>query len=221
MKCSSPEGTITTGTRLQYTIGFENTGNDTAFNISVYDTLSDNVDVKSLKFVAATNYVTTSVTHLNGQNILKFDFPHINLLNSSHHNLCDGMVVFTINTKTGLPNGTTIFNRAGIYFDDNPVVMTNTVENIIGLPSTQAALAPSLSKVSVYPNPANNEVTISADNTQFSAATFTNVLGQQVLAPTLNAQSTKVNISSLPAGIYYITLSGEGGVKVVEFEKLD
>jgi uncharacterized repeat protein (TIGR01451 family) len=130
-----PGGNILPGTNLQYTISFENTGNDTAFNIYIMDTLSDNVDPHSLRIVAATakmnisKYYDTSIHH----NIVRFDFPDINLLDSSYHDLCHGFVVFNIKAKNGLADGTAIFNHAGIFFDYNPVVMTDTVENTVRL----------------------------------------------------------------------------------------
>ena len=209
-----PSGFITSGTQLQYSISFENTGNDTAFNISIYDTLSNNVDIKSLNVVSASALMNIATIN----NVVKFNFPHINLLDSAHHDLCDGMVVFTVNSKNGLASGTTIFNEAGIYFDDNPVVMTNTVEDIIGFPSSTAAIT-NASKILIYPNPASETVTIDAGNGLYNTAAFTNVLGQEVESVELNTMRTQVNVSSLIAGIYYITLRGEGGSKVIKFEK--
>ena len=128
-----PGGYILPGTYLQYTINFENTGNDTAHNIAVMDTLPDNLDVNTLRIDAATAVMNTAIYKADGHNIIKFDFPHINLLDSTHHNECTGMVIFHIKTKSGLGDGATMFNQAGIFFDDNPVVITNTVENIISL----------------------------------------------------------------------------------------
>ena len=215
----APNGNILAGTSLQYTIHFENDGNDTAFNISVYDTLSDNVNVKSLNIVMASAVMNITILNIDGHNIVKFDFPNINLLDSSHHGQCDGMLTFTVNAKDGLPDGTTIFNHAGIFFDYNPVVMTDTVENIIGFPTAVAAVSKP-SNVAVYPNPANNEVTIQADNSSYNTATFTNVVGQQLMTAELSPTQTKVNVSKLPSGMYYITLSGAAGVKVMKFEKL-
>ena len=215
----TPGGYISSGTQLQYTIGFENTGNDTAFNISVLDTLSPNVDPRTFHIITASAVVNPGVYNRSGYNIVKFDFPNINLLDSSHHGQCDGMVMFTVNAKNGLPDGTTIFNHAGIFFDYNPVVMTDTVENIIGFPAAVAAVSKSLN-VAVYPNPANNEVTIQADNSSYNTATFTNVVGQQLMTAELSPTQTKVNVSKLPSGMYYITLSGAAGVKVMKFEKL-
>lgn len=110
----TPSGYISSGTKLQYTIDFENTGNDTAFNIYVMDTLSDNVDISSMRLLTASAAMFVSKSKDGyGHNILKFDFPDINLLDSSHHNECTGLVMFTINTRPGLPDGTTIFNRGG------------------------------------------------------------------------------------------------------------
>ena len=128
-----PEGYILPGMTLQYTINFENTGNDTAHNIYVLDTLPPYVNPNSLRLLAASSAMNISMATIGGLHIVKFDFPGINLLDSSHHNQCDGLVVFEISTIPGLSDGTTVFNHAGIFFDDNPVVMTDTSENIIGL----------------------------------------------------------------------------------------
>ncbi len=129
----SPTGLIIPCTQLQYTIHFENMGNDTAHNIHVMDTLSDNVDIRSLELVMASDAMDIAIMKESGHNVVKFDFPNIKLPDSSHHNQCTGMVIFKIKAKNGLPDGTSIINRAGIYFDDNEVVMTNAVGNIIGM----------------------------------------------------------------------------------------
>lgn len=129
----SPQGNILPCTKLQYTVRFENTGNGPAQNIAVLDTLPAGVDMRSLQIVAASAAMNVVYIKNAGYNIVKFDFPNINLLDSSHHNECDGMVVFTVKVRQGLSRGTNIANRAGIYFDDNEVVMTNSVLNTIGI----------------------------------------------------------------------------------------
>ena len=129
----TPGGYILNGTKLKYTVNFENTGNDTAHNIYVMDTLSPSVDPASLRILAASAVMNITMINSGGYNVIKFDFPGINLLDSSHHNQCDGMVVYTVKARTGLADGVTILNHAGIFFDDNPVVMTNTAVNVISL----------------------------------------------------------------------------------------
>ncbi|MCW3123813.1 MAG: C-terminal target protein [Flavipsychrobacter sp.] len=129
----SPAGNILSCTQLHYTVEFENTGNDTAHNIYVMDTLPDGVDISSMRIVAASAAMNITMLKYSGHNIARFDFPNINLLDSSHHNQCHGMVIYNINAKPGLPDGTLLPNYAGIFFDDNEVVMTNTAINTIGI----------------------------------------------------------------------------------------
>jgi uncharacterized repeat protein (TIGR01451 family) len=218
-KSVQPVAGITAGAKLQYTLAFENTGNAVAQNIHLMDTLSDNLDISTIKLVSSSAKVTMILLTYGTHNIVKFDFPNINLPDSSHHGLADGMVVFNINAKTGLAIGTHIDNRAGIYFDDNDVVMTNTVENIIGTPTSVSVLS-NTTQVAVFPNPANDELTINTAKGAYHALTITNTFGQIIMSLPVTSEHTKVNVSVLPAGIYIMTLKGADGVKVQKFEKL-
>lgn len=129
----SPAGDIISCTPLQYTIHFQNTGNDTAHNVYILDTLSDNLDPKSLDIVSASAEMNTGIFKSGTHTIVKFDFPNIKLLDSSHHGKDEGAVTFTIKAKPGLADGALIKNTAGIFFDDNPAILTNTIQNIIGI----------------------------------------------------------------------------------------
>ncbi|MCD6010543.1 MAG: hypothetical protein K0Q79_405 [Flavipsychrobacter sp.] len=215
----SPEGHIAAGTKLRYTIRFENTGTDTAFNIHVMDTLSDHLDVGSIEVLMSSHHMNLCMLKKGGLNIVKFDFPDIYLPDSSHHGLCNGAIIYTINTKTGLTDGTIIPNRVGIYFDHNDVVMTNTVENIIGFPST-GVRSVAKNNVQVFPNPANDLLTIRMDEGTYNSFVITNTVGQIVIEQPLNGAQTKVNIKQLLAGIYYISLKGEYGNIVRKFVKM-
>ena len=128
-----PAGTILPCTQLRYRIEFENTGNDTAHNISVMDTLSDNLDPKTLTIESASGVMNIAMLKDGVHNVVKFDLPNINLLDSTHPNQCTGSIVFHISARQGLADGATIQNKAGIYFDDNPAVMTNATVNVIGM----------------------------------------------------------------------------------------
>ena len=203
----SPSGYIpASSTQLTYTFEFENTGNDTAQNIYVLDTISNFLDIHSLSLVAASHTMITSKV-FNGTNwVMKFDFPNIKLLDSSHHNQCTGLAIFTIKTKPGLANGTVIPNRAGIYFDDNPVVLTNTVTDIIGTPSGITQVSAANVAPHIYPNPAHNELHI--EGTDIHSVEITNLLGQVVLSSYNTSTSTTLNIESLQSGIYFVRVNG-------------
>jgi uncharacterized repeat protein (TIGR01451 family) len=49
---------------LQYTIRFQNCGNDTAFNIRVLDTLDANLDMSTLQIVASSHPVSLQMTSI-------------------------------------------------------------------------------------------------------------------------------------------------------------
>ncbi|MCD6012771.1 MAG: S-layer protein [Flavipsychrobacter sp.] len=216
----SPGGCLAPGTtKLTYTIRFENTGNDTAFNIYVLDTLPNNLDPKSLRIVTATAAMDISINKIAGYNIVKFDFPNINLLDSSHHGLNSGMVVYNISMNSGLGSGTVIPNRAGIYFDDNPVVLTNTVENIYICPNRISDVH-NTNAVDIYPNPATDHLLIKMPGRSYSSVNITNSMGQVLIQQPIYAVQEEVDIKALPPGLYYIILKGEQGSVVKKFVKL-
>ena len=219
----SPSGCIhsDTATMLTYTVLFENTGNDTAHNIYIMDTLSDNLDPKSLRIVSASNTMNISKWYDSiHHNIYKFEFPHINLLDSSHHNRCDGMFIYAIKTKAGLPTGATIFNHAGIFFDDNAVVMTDITENVMNCPLSITNTPHSAPTPTLFPNPATSELTIHTPGNNYSSFIITNLMGQQQMMQVITKSETKVNIAALPAGVYFVTFSGEGGEVVKKFVRM-
>lgn len=131
---ATPEGSkILSCQEMEYRVRFENTGNSMAHNIAVLDTLSPYLDAHSLKVQVASHIMNMSLIQDGGYNVVKFDFPDINLLDSSHHGQYDGMVVYKIKTKPGIADGTVINNYAGIFFDDNEAVMTNIAQNVTGI----------------------------------------------------------------------------------------
>jgi len=215
---SPGNGCVYSGNKLTYTVRFENMGNDTAFNIHVLDTLSDNLDLQSMRIIMASNSMDVIPIHTDGYNIIKFDFPNIYLPDSSHHGLSNGAFIFSINLKDGLPDGTQIPNRVGIYFDYNPVVLTNTVVNTIGCP-TGVPEVTGKTNVALFPNPATNTLTIKMNEGAYSSCTISNTLGQVVMQEQLNGSHTNISVAALPAGMYYVTLYGEHENKVLKFVK--
>ncbi len=210
---------VTSGTSiLTYSIGFENTGTDTAFNVTVLDTLSTFIDPTSLRLESASAPMyTTIATDGSGHHILKFDFPAINLLDSSHHNACSGLVQFSVRTRPGLTDGTLITNEAGIYFDYNPVVMTNKVTNRVGCPTAVPEIGTAKSKVRLYPNPVSQILVLEANG--FDHAIITNVVGQKLQEVRLANAQTSVDVSNLPGGVYFVTVCGESGQETLKFVK--
>jgi uncharacterized repeat protein (TIGR01451 family) len=217
----SPSQCYASDTQLLYVIHFENVGNDTAHNVHILDTLSDNLDAGSLSIVESSHEMYFTKYLEGGHTVIKFDLPHANLLDSSQHGLCDGAIFFRINTLAGIPDGSEIFHKAGIYFDDNEVVMTNTAYNIKGCPDyssvrTVAARSP----IEIFPNPTTNELTIKTELNLFTSFTISNSMGQVLVDQNISGAVTKANVGTLAPGLYYVTLKGGEGVAVRKFVKM-
>ncbi|MCB9231490.1 MAG: PKD domain-containing protein [Bacteroidia bacterium] len=119
-------------TLLTYHIRFQNTGTDTAFNISVRDTLDTLLDPATIDLRGSSHpYVFT----MTGKGAMEFYFENINLLDSNASEpLSHGYLEYSIKRKPGLVHGDVIKNTAHIYFDFNPAVITNTTQHTICTP---------------------------------------------------------------------------------------
>ncbi len=116
---------------FNYTIQFQNTGNDTAFTVQIIDTLSANLQVTSFVQGASSHPYTTEVS---GQGVLRFTFNNIYLPDSTTDEArSHGFVSFTIKPKVNLPHNTNITNRSNIIFDFNPPINTNTTQSTVDL----------------------------------------------------------------------------------------
>jgi len=65
----------------------------------------------------------------------------------------------------------------------------------------------SVPSATVYPNPAGSEIAISS-SVKIMTVAVSNVLGQVMCNQTCNSQKVKLNVASLPAGIYYVRING-------------
>ena len=74
------------------------------------------------------------------------------------------------------------------------------------------------SAISLYPNPANNELNIASDEVVTQIAVYT-MLGQEVISASPNNTNPTLEVSSLKAGIYLATVSTEAGSKTIKFIK--
>jgi uncharacterized repeat protein (TIGR01451 family) len=120
---------ITTGEYLQYMIRFQNTGTDTAFNITVRDTLDPRLEWSTLQMVSASHAYKVAIE--NGSR-LAWSFPNINLVDSNRNEpLSHGYIVYRIRAKNTVTVNDVIHNTASIYFDYNFPVLTNDATTIV------------------------------------------------------------------------------------------
>jgi photosystem II stability/assembly factor-like uncharacterized protein len=114
-------------TQLEYLIRFQNTGNDTAYNIYILDTLTTKLDPRSIEIIGSSHAYKYKVIGDSGSSILRFDFENIMLVDSfTNEPGSNGWVSFRIMPAKKFPHRTRIDNFVDIYFDFNTPVRTNT-----------------------------------------------------------------------------------------------
>jgi len=197
------------GDALDYTVFFQNKGNDTAFIVVIRDTLDSDLDAASFQLLASSHPVRVE----RQGSVLTFFFENINLLwEASDEPGSHGFVKYRIRPNTGLPDPTDIQNTAHIYFDFNPAIVTNTtgntlVETLPFLATDDTVVKP---RINVYPNPNNGSFTVEVNGDGPWTATVSDVAGRQVKA--VEAVGKAANFDGLRTGFYFVTIWQNGQV---------
>jgi uncharacterized repeat protein (TIGR01451 family) len=210
---------------LEYTIRFQNTGNDTAFNIHLADTLPLSLDMTTFKLLSASHPVELE---WKSGNVLHFYFRNILLPDSNRNEArSHGFVKFSMKPKPGLNATDSIVNKAAIYFDYNAPVITNRATSFFNsyvVTSIRDMRLPNY-QLSLYPNPTSKTL-------HYSLCCFTlrdkptleisNLAGQVLLKrqvnPGINIKGS-IDVSALPAGSYFLRINGQRGFVSAPFIK--
>ncbi|HQW17737.1 MAG TPA: T9SS type A sorting domain-containing protein [Bacteroidia bacterium] len=203
---------------LDYIIRFQNTGNDTAFNVKILNPLDTNkLQLNTLEYVASSHPV--NMNFIYHERNMEFKFDNILLPDSNvNEPLSHGFIHYRIKPKTSLVLNDSIQNIAAIYFDFNDPVITNTATTHVVLP-TGIASYQSEEKILLYPNPAQSELNIQL-TTGVEKIQVIDVLGKIVFEKKTNSQQyLKINISQFQNGVYFVKAYSTQGVVVKKFVK--
>ena len=170
---------------LDYTLRFQNTGNDTAFSVKVINPIDTNkFELSSFEFVNASHPVNLNWVNYNSN--MEFTFENILLPDSNiNEPLSHGFVHYRLQPKTTLLAGDSITNNAYIYFDFNAPVATNTAVTQIVLPTSILNIEHSIFNLKVFPNPANDLLTLTLSKKEATTACtikIFDVLGKEVFS---------------------------------------
>jgi len=209
-KQAIPENTFTTvqlanGEYMTYTIRFQNTGTASAFNVVILDTLATEFDLTTFQVVGASHAYTWKIEN----RVLTVRFDNIMLPDSNtNESLSHGFVRYKVKPNALLAVGTAMNNTAYIYFDFNSPVQTNTTNTVVIVPQ---GISPAMqnSSFSVYPNPANEELSVSFMEKPAYTPVYEiyDLTGRIVLTGNVTDKKQHINLRSLQNGMYIIKIT--------------
>ncbi|KEZ92969.1 T9SS type A sorting domain-containing protein [Nonlabens ulvanivorans] len=196
---------------LHYRIRFQNTGTASAINVTVKDTLSDNLDWDTFEPIDMSHNV--GEIHIENKRFIDFDFPNINLPDSTTNEpLSHGYIYYRIKPKQNLVIGDFIDNTAHIYFDFNEAIITNTATTTIV--QTLSNSDQEFLNISLYPNPVADIVQLQTSE-KIDFAVIMNLQGQLLIETT----DKDINVSNLDTGVYFIRVTSGNKSQVLKFIK--
>jgi Secretion system C-terminal sorting domain len=203
---------IKQNTDIEYELHFQNEGKDTAFLVELRDNLDPSLDINTIQVGSSSAPYRWDVS---GKDLLTFTFEKINLTTKkADEEKSQGHVKFRISQKPNVPLGTVIKNRAGIYFDINPVILTNEVFHTVGKDFiktvTVAVKNPDYPQVGlkVYPNPFEDKITFELEalenkaNEKVSLSLFS-IDGKLVAQAFFQNTQVQLLRNNLPKGLYF------------------
>ncbi len=200
--------TLVAGDTLTYRIRFQNVGNDTAFLVVIRDTLPiAQVELESFTMDAASHRYFVQI---EPDGHIAWTFPDILLPDSATNELgSNGFVEFRVKLKDTLEPGEIVNNKAGIYFDFNPPVITNeAIVRMPGATSTDPFFSPSFT---LYPNPGRNTLRIASEAPLLPPLAF-DLHGRPIFFPLAPREDGyEASTGHLPAGMYLILVQPRGG----------
>ncbi len=210
---------------FRYVIHFENNGTAPAQKVVLIDTLKSDFEMETLEVIGASHGVKTT---MSADGVLTFTFDNINLAATPkgvYNAFAQGWVAYNIQPKTSsVKVGTQLKNMAGIYFDYNEPVFTNTTVNTyVKNTSNLNSISTNKQGLIVYPNPSNGDVNlILSDNGLLNGLVeIINMEGKVQLTLNASNENMLINTSELLTGIYLIKITkADGSIVSSKFIKL-
>ncbi len=217
------EHRVFAGEELTYTIRFQNTGTDTASTVVLRDQLAPELDWSTLRPLASSHPFTAQLSETG---LLEFFFDNIQLPDSNTNQAgSQGYVSFLIRLRDGVPLQTVIGNHADIYFDQNPPILTNTV-NVLRLDPVSATQMPVSVHQSIvlYPNPFSESLDFQWQQSPENGACqieFWDLTQRLIVSkPLPGGDAGRIIVQGLPSGVYVYRIVKEMDGKLVGTGKL-
>ena len=216
---------------ILYTVRFQNTGNDTAFNIRIEDILDKKLDWTTFHPITASHDYRTELNRETG--LVTFYFDDILLPDSTTSEPeSHGFVMFGIASLENLEDKTEVDNTASIFFDFNPPIITNVTTLTLLRGDVGIEGIDNLHSILIRPNPFSDYTTIEVDGLSPSGnytLEVRDILGRKVRELkvdnlSLPAPRTRGNLGNgkanlergdLASGLYLIQILKEGNNEIL------
>lgn len=197
---------VTAGTRLHYTVRFQNTGTFMAERVLITDTLSSDLYWTTIN-VEAASHAHTWYLH-NG--VLHVRFENINLPDStSDEPGSHGFVKFSFVASQSLVTGDVVENVANIYFDFNEPIITNTASTFVN--TALGVDATSTNGLAVWPVPATDVLWLRSD-APMQRVLVLDRTGRAVRDAQASGLRGTIDVRDLSAGAYAVRCTTEKGI---------
>jgi len=208
---------------LEYLVRFQNTGNDTAFSVSIKNHINSELKLNTLEIVSSSHPMQFDYSKIARD--LNFTFENILLPDKfTNEPLSHGFVRYRIQPVDTLIVGNLIKNKAFIYFDFNSPVMTNTAITTVVLPTGLSDTPGPEPILQLYPNPANQTITLQCNiNATELSIIVTDISGRQVMKNKMTGihknAAVQLDIELLSNGIYLLEVTADENVMRKKFVK--
>lgn len=196
---------------LYYQIDFQNTGSFMAKDVRLETRISDDLDLRTFKFIGASHDAKIEIK--NGR-FLEIRFDDIDLPDStSNLLLSQGFFKYKIQPIPDVEEDTKIYSFADIYFDFNdPVRTNNALAWIDKILSNKNPLL--LEDLTIYPNPTDERIGIDGLSplAKYKYHLF-NCNGVLVGSGEISNMDNELDVNQINPGIYFINLTNEKGAK--------
>lgn len=121
-------------------------------------------------------------------------------------------------TKSGIALPAVGLHVFNIRIKDNTGTWGPVFRNVISVQTSLGTADLDLKNIALYPNPVKDVLKLSSDTVITSAAIY-NLLGQQVIAKSFNANEGTIDMSSLATGTYIVKITSDSKSKTLKVVK--
>ncbi len=196
---------------LSFVATFQNTLQDTVFELTIIDTLPEELRGETVTSPFSSHPHTFSV---RDSSILIWKFTDIIIPSKEVDELnSNGFVQFNVNLKKDLPGGTELKNEMHIRLNNGFAETTNEVLHRLDIASVKESILLEESIFTLYPNPSNDKVFLELNKTTLSSRLIrvTNVTGSVIYQNELTSNSATILTKYWTEGVYFVVILDQNG----------